>query len=438
LEEQTDNMSRDMVMNDPKTINAWSFFDWANSSYSLVISTAVFPPFFTAIAPDTISIFGGNVKSSALYSFSVSFAFLLVAFLSPMLSGIADHSGKKLIFLKAFTIIGSVACASLFFFDDASDVLFGISAFIIGTVGFAGGLVFYNAFLPEIVTSDRYDNTSARGYAFGYVGSVILLIFILLMIQFPQIFGIEEGSTLPARLGFLLVGVWWLGFAQITFRRMPKDKEGTLDFSYVKAGFREVVVVFKELVKNKNVFRFLMSYLFFIAGVQTVIYVATIFAKVELNFETSELILVVLLLQLVASLGAYIFAMVSNKLGNKLTLLIQIFIWVVICVAAYFTTGKMFFYVVSAFVGLVLGGIQSLSRSAYSKMIDKHKDRLTSYFSFYDVLSKIAIVSGAFIFAMVDQLTGNMRYSVLSLGVLFIIGFVILLTVDSKSMSEQL
>jgi UMF1 family MFS transporter len=203
-------MSKNISLNDRKTIYAWSFFDWANSSYSLVISTAVFPPFFTAIAPESINLFGSDIRSSALYSFSVSFAFLLVAILSPMLSGIADHSGKKMIFLKAFTIIGSVACASLFFFDDPSKVLFGIFAFVIGTVGFAGGLVFYNAYLPEIVSADRYDKTSALGYAFGYVGSVLLLVFILAMIQFPQLFGIEEGSTLPARIGFLLVGVWWL------------------------------------------------------------------------------------------------------------------------------------------------------------------------------------------------------------------------------------
>jgi UMF1 family MFS transporter len=257
------------------------------------------------------------------------------------------------------------------------------------------------------------------------------------MIQFPQLFGIEEGSTLPARIGFLLVGVWWLGFAQLTFRRMPPDKEGSLDFRYVKKGIEEVRIVFREVLKNKNVFRFLMSFLFFNAGVQTVIYVATIFAKLELNFETAELIQVVLLLQLVASGGAILFAYVSKFLGNKLTLLIQIVIWICICIAAYYTTGKEFFYVVSAFVGLVLGGIQSLARSAYSKMIDDNKDTLTSYFSFFDVLSKVAIVSGAFIFAVVDQITGNMRYSVLSLAVLFLIGFIFMLTVDKESMMEK-
>ncbi len=419
----------EVVKNDKKTIRGWAFFDWANSAYNLVISTAIFPPFFTAIAPKELSFFGMDILSSAMYSYSVSFSFLIVAILSPMLSGIADYSGRRMIFLKFFTLIGALSCSALFFFSGADSVWYGLIFFILGTVGFGGGLVFYNAYLPIIATEDQFDKVSAKGYAYGYFGSVLLLLFILAMIQFPDTFGIKD-STMGPRIGFLLVGVWWLVFAAVSFRSLPPDKNTKMELSFVKKGFLEVKDVFSKVLKNSKIKRFLFSYFFFIAAVNTVIYLATIFAEVELNFGTSELIVVVLLLQLVASIGALFFARVSNKIGNKKALLIQICIWIVICIAAYYTTGKNMFYAVAAMVGLVLGGIQSLSRSTYSKMIKDNVNDLNSYFSFFDVLTRIAIVAGTFLFGIVNQLTGNIRYSVLSLAVLFAISLVILWNAD--------
>jgi len=415
----------EVLKNDKKTIRGWAFFDWANSAYNLVISTAIFPPFFTAMAPEKISFFGMDILSSAMYSYSVSFAFLIVAMLSPMLSGIADFSGRRMIFLKIFTVIGACACSALYFFDGADTVWYGLIFFMLGTIGFGGGLVFYNAYLPLIATEDQFDKVSAKGFAYGYVGSVLLLLFILAMIQFPDTFGISDTSLGP-RIGFLLVGVWWLIFASVSFRALPPDKETPMEFGFLKKGFDEVKDVFIRVLKNARIKRFLFSYFFFIAAVNTVIYLATIFAEVELNFATSELIIVVLLLQLVASIGAMFFARVSARIGNKKTLLIQILIWIVICFAAYFTTGKQMFYGVAAMVGLVLGGIQSLSRSTYSKMIKDNVNDLNSYFSFFDVLTRVAIVAGTFLFGIVNQLSGNIRYSVLSLAVLFIISFIIL------------
>ncbi|MBT8229733.1 MAG: MFS transporter, partial [Bacteroidia bacterium] len=323
------------------------------------------------------------------------------------------------------TFLGAFACMSLFFFDGPEDTLFATIAFILGTIGFGAGIVFYNAYLPEIATEDQYDRISAKGYAYGYFGSVLLLIAILVMIQYGPSIGIES-KTLPIRIGFLLVGVWWLGFAQITFKRLPKDKNEQLKWSFVSKGIKEVNAVFREIIKDVNITRFLMAYFFYIAGVNVVVYLASIFAQEELNFTSSELIVVILLLQLVAMAGAYLFAYISSKSGNKISLMIQLVIWIFVCFGAYLTTGKTFFFVLSAFVGLVLGGIQSLSRSSYSKMIDENESELTSYFSFYDVLTKLAVVAGTFVFGIVNQITNNMRYSVLSVALFFLAGIILL------------
>lgn len=420
------------TLNNKKVINGWAMFDWANSSYNLVISTAVFPPFFSAMAPDYINFIGMDLSSTSMYSFAVGFSFLFAALLSYLLSGLADYSGKQVIFLKIFTVFGALFCGLLFLFQSEAGALFALIAFSLATVGFTSSQVFYNALLPVIATEEQYDHVSAKGYAYGYVGSVILLIFILGMIQFPAFFGIES-TTLAPRIGFVLVGLWWLGFAQITFKRMPKDRAGKLDLSLVKQGQEEIKSVFKKILKNKNIRRYLYSFFFFTAGVYTVIYLASIFAQDILHFDSGELILLILLLQLVAVAGAYLFAYISKLYGNKLTLMIQIFIWFAICIAAYFTTGKTFFYVLAGFVGLVMGGIQPLARSTYSKMVDQNKAELNSYFSFYDILSKVSVVMGTILFGVINQLTGNMRYSVLAIGLLFVVGFFIMKRVDTQS-----
>lgn len=411
--------------NDPKVINGWAMFDWANSAYSLVISTAVFPPFFATVAPDFVKVFNLDINSNSLYSFSVSLAFVLMAILVPLLSGIADFSGRRKFFLKFFTVMGSLSCMALFFFNDPADVMIGLSAYIIGTIGFGAGIVFYNAYLPEIATEDKYDDISAKGYAYGYIGSVLLLVIILLMISFYDKIGLESAS-MAIRIGFLLVGLWWLGFASITFRILPADKTTVLKKSLIKEGFRELKTVGKAIRGQKNTVLFLASYFFFIAGVNVIIYLASLFAREELEFGSSELIVLILLLQFLATIGAYFFAYLSDKKGNKLSLMTQILIWIGICMFAYFAHTKLYFYILAAFVGLVFGGIQSLSRSSYSKFIKDESIPLTSYYSFYDVLTKLAVVGGTLVFGLVNQLTGSMRNSILVLSVFFILGALIL------------
>jgi len=450
-----------MKLNDKKVINGWAFYDWANSAYFLVISTAIFPAYFIARTSQEIDIFGMHVSNKSLYSYAVSFSYFVIVILSPLLSGIADYGGKRMFFLKLFTVMGAVSCIMLSFFtgdtvvDDTSnpimlflkhgfaaishnvDVIMGTLAFILATIGAAGGIVFYNAYLPEIVTEDKYDKVSAKGYAYGYAGSVILLVFILFMSLKPEFFGIPENTTIPYRLGFALVGLWWLGFAQITFRRLPPDKNVKLTKEVITKGFQEVYKVYKKIKKNTNIKRFLAAVFFYSAGVQTVIYLATVFAKEELHFGTDELIIIVLILQLVAIVGAYIFAEISDRLGNKAGLLIMVFIWLAITAIAYFIQSKQQFYVLAALVGMVMGGIQSQSRSSYSKLIGSETGDLTSYFSFFDIVLKLSIVIGTFAFGIVNQLTGDLRKSVLSLAFFFLAGFILLLMTKFEKTTEE-
>lgn len=420
-----------MEMNDKKIINGWAFFDWANSAYYLVISTAIFPIYFTNVTNAQIDIFGCSISSSALYSFSVTLAYILIVLLTPLLSGIADYSGRRMFFLKSFTLVGAIGCIGLYFFHSPETMWMGTTAFILGTIGAAGGLVFYDSYLPIIATEDQYDRVSARGYAYGYFGSVLLLIFCLLMIQKPEWFGISN-PTLPSRISFVLVGLWWYGFAQITFHRLPKDERISDVRHLLNKGWHELILVWHKIKDDIHIKRYLISYFFYIAGVHTVIYMASIFASQELGFGGTELILTILLLQLIAIPGALLFARISKFKGNKFSLMIQIIIWVLICAGAYATTEKWQFFLIAGFVGLVLGGIQSLSRATYAKLLEGRKDDPTSFFSFYDIVSKLAIISGTFIFGLVNSITGNMRMSVLVLVLFFVAGLIMLITVDKR------
>lgn len=423
-------MSAGIELNNKKTIRSWAFFDWANSAYALVVSTAVFPPYFTSVTPDNINILGKLIPNTAVMSYAVSLAFLLVAFMSPILSSIADNYNKRKMFLKFFTILGSLACMSMFWFD-SDHIWIGIIGFIVATVGYGGGVVFYNSYLPLIVTEDRYDSVSAKGFAYGYVGSVLLLLFILFMIQKPDVFGITSAS-LPARLGFLLVGFWWIIFGFYSFINLPKDSDMKIKSDVFSTGFNEIKTVFNQAKKHTKIRGFLLSYFLYIGAVNTVIYLATPFAEKELNFETSEMIILVLIIQFVGIAGAYFFAWLSNATSNKLSIISMLIIWLGICVGAYFITGKTIFYVLAGMVGLVMGGIQSLSRSTYSKMIDGFKEEITSYFSFYDVLTRLAIVAGTFIFGFVEMMTGSIRNSVLALAVLFLFSIIMMARLDMK------
>ncbi len=405
-------------------------YDWANSVYSLTITTAIFPIYFMEVTTngdsDMVRFLGMNFKNSALYTYCISISFLIVALLSPLLSGIADSSGSKKGFMKFFAWMGSVSCAGLFFFESES-LWIGVMCFMLASIGFAGSIVFYNSYLPEIAEPSDQDRISAKGFALGYIGSSLLLMFNLLMIMKPGLFGIAEGTTLPARISFLIVGAWWITFSAYTFYYLPSNvykrkREG----HYLMKGYHELRKVWNELKKLKYLTRFLLAFFFYNMGVQTVMYVASIFGEKEIKLATDQLIITVLIIQFVAIGGAYLFSLVSSKIGNIKTLTIAIVIWVGICISAYNLYTVESFYILALVVGLVMGGIQALSRSTYSKMLPETQDH-TSYFSFYDVCEKIGLVLGTASYGMIEEITGSMRNSILALIVFFIIGLTFLL-----------
>jgi len=424
-------------LNDKKTINGWAMFDWANSAFALVITAAIFPGYFSEVTQGTtegILDFGFiKLQNTAVYAYATSIAYFIITLLSPLLSGIADYGGKRKFFLRFFTTMGSMACLSLFFFDSVDSLTIGLIGYILAMIGFAGGLVFYNSYLPEIATEDQYDKISAKGFAYGYVGSILLLCFNLLVIMKPSIFGLSEEGYLPVRIAFLTVGLWWIGFAQIAFRRLPEDSNEKPEGNIISKGMEELKKVWQKVKNESRIKRFLGAFFCISAGAQTVIFLASIFAKEELGFETTELITVILLLQVIGIAGAYFFAWLSKKKGNIFTLIVVCAIFVAICLAAYFVTAKPQFYIIAAFVGMVMGGVQSLSRSTYSKLIPENTNDVTSYFSFYDVLEKVAIVVGTSSFATINQLTGGMRNSIVTLSLFFLLGIFFLSRVKMKT-----
>ncbi len=423
--------------------NGWAMYDWANSVYSLVITSTIFPVYYNSVTStenggDVVSFFGFEIVNTVLYSYSISFSFLLIALLSPLLSGIADSSGKKLTFMKFFCYLGSFCCIGLFFFD-GSNLEWGIFCSVMASVGYAGSIVFYNAFLPLISSEDEYDMLSAKGFSLGYIGSVILLVFNLLMIQKPEWFMIADDG-IAARLSFLITGLWWAGFAQFTLRVLPDNPyRKKITTGLLAKGYQEIRKVFGEVRQMNVMNKFLLAFFFYSMGVQTVMYLAASFGDKELGLPGDQLILTILIIQIVAIGGSYLFAFLSKKFGNKLSLMIMVFVWIGICIAAYFVYSLYEFYSLAFVVGLVMGGIQSISRSTFSKLIPETTTDHASYFSFYDVTEKIAIVLGTFSYGFIEQITGSMRNSSLTLGIFFIVGlgFLTLVSIPKSELSEK-
>ena len=419
-----------------KLINAWAFYDWANSVYPLVISTAVFPIYYSSMASSFANIEGkigflvALWNPTTLYDYTLAFSFLIVAFISPILSGIADYTCDKLKFLKSFCLLGSISVISLFFFKGESTLWIALLCTVFASIGFWGSIVFYNAYLPEVAYPEQQDAVSAKGFIYGYVGSVLLLIFSLVLVQKPEWFGITDPTFAP-RITFALVGVWWFGFAQITYKRLPKNElNQKSDKEYIWNGFLELKSVFKSLNSQSNLKYFLMAFFFLSVGVQTIILMAGIFGSEELGLPTFNLILTILIVQIVAIFGAYLFSKLSDRIGNISTLKITLCIWGLVCFIAFVLDKDQpnvdnYFYTMGIVLGFVLGATQSLTRSTYSKLLPETQDHAT-YFSFYDVTEKIAIVLGMIVFGLLIAITGSMQYSVLALAGFFFMAFLCL------------
>lgn len=450
-----------------KLLNAWAFYDWANSVYTLTIASSIFPIFYSALfvsqTEKMVPAFGMVFKSTALITYVTAFTFLMVAFLSPILSGIADYVGNKKSFMKFFCYVGGAGCIGLYWFSLES-IHISLLFYFMGLIGYWGSLVFYNSYLPDIAYPEQQDSISAKGFSMGYLGSVLLLVFNLAMVMFPNWFGfdigvsktlMETGTELEIaealqnakdkasfeamRVSFITVGLWWILFSQYTFYILPKgvSKGKKVTKDVVFNGLRELRLVWVQLKQNLRLKRYLLAFFVFSMAVQTIMLVAVYFGEEEIAWGTSEaktfgLITSILIIQIVAILGAFLTSRASGKFGNIKTLIVINSLWMLLCFYAYFMETPFQFYIAAGFVGLVMGGVQSLARSTYSKFLPETDDT-TSYFSFYDVAEKIGIVIGMAIFATIDQVTGSMRNAILFLVIFFLAGILLLFRVPTKN-----
>lgn len=424
-----------MPKNDKKTINAWAMYDWSNSVYMLVITSAIFPAYYNSVTrvngSSRINILGFDIENTAAYSINLGIAFGIIALLSPLLSSISDYSGSHKKFMRFFCYMGAFGCMTLFFFTGADNILIGLGGMMLATVGYSGSIVFYNSYLPAIATEDRQDKVSARGFAFGYLGSTTLLIINLAAILNQNALGITDDTLLP-RISFLLTGLWWIGFAQIPLTYLPDNiYEKKPEGNKVLNGYYELIKVWNTL-KSERVLRiFLVAFFFYIMGVQTVMFMAASFGEKEVHLSMMNLIITIMLLEYVGIGGAFFYAWLSKKLGNIRALTVAVGVWILICIGSYFITTATHFYIAGLTIGTVMGGIQALSRSTYAKFIPKTGNN-AGYFSFYDVCEKMAMMCGLVLWGTMDNITGSMRNSILALVLWFSIGLVLLAVVQRR------
>jgi UMF1 family MFS transporter len=430
---------------DKKLLNAWAFYDWANSVYPLVISTAIFPIYYGFITDENkyIEFLGFNFKNTALISFVTAIAFMFLVVMTPLLSGIADYTGLKKTFMKFFCFMGSAATISLYWFD-IDNLTFGLLFYLLAMIGFWGSLVFYNSYLPDIAYENQQDSISAKGYSMGYFGSVILLILNLVMVNFPDLFGIVGEGTIQApimamKISFVTVGIWWFIFSLYTFYYLPEPKKTSkINSSVLFNGFKELKEVWVILKSHPFLKSYLLAFFVYSIALQTVILVATYFGEQEINWKEGEkttgLIISILIIQLIAIVGALASAKISEKFGNIYTLTILNILWAFLCFYGYFVESSNEFYIAAGLVGLVMGGIQALSRSTFSKFLPE-TDNTTSFFSFYDVAQKVSIVLGMILFGTIDQITGSMRNAILFFTIFFAVGAFLLIRLDKKMKS---
>ncbi|KAB2807295.1 MFS transporter [Phaeocystidibacter luteus] len=423
-----------MKPTDKSTYRAWAFYDWANSAYSLVISTAIFPIYYGSVTSNDngniLNVLGWEVESTAIYAWVIALSFLTVAIISPYLSALADLSGRKRDYMRNFVILGSISCMSMYFFTENTIVL-GLAAAFFASLGFSGSLVFYNAYLPQIAPPEDQDKLSARGFSLGYIGSSLLLIALLALISYPEALGLA-GKGQATQIAFVTVGLWWLGWSMYPLRVLPHNIYGRKpEKGWAKNAYKELAQVFGVFRKTKRLGRFVISFFFFSCGVQTTILLATMFGKEVLDVDDEILIGTVLIIQFVGILGAWSFAQLSSKIGNIKAIAVAVFIWVAVCIAAYFVQTTTQFMIIGGVVGLVMGGVQALARSTYSKMLPETKDH-TTFFSFYDVAEKLATTLGTFSVGILVAFTGDLRNSALALTAFFLISLIFLFAIPKS------
>ncbi len=426
-----------LVKGSPKLVHAWAFYDWANSVYSLVIASTIFPIFYGALFRqkeiEAVQFIGFSIQSEALIPYVTAFGFLIIALISPLLSGIADYLGNKKSFMKFFCYLGSISCMSLYFFS-LDNLWLSLISYLFALIGFWGSLVFYNSYLPDIAPKEQQDRVSAKGYSLGYIGSVILLLICLAMVLLVP----EKDALQMMRYSFLLVGLWWLGFSQYSYKYLPSFKNNNkLRFDILFNGFRELQKAGQLIKQIQPLKRYLTAFFVYSMAVQTIMLIAAYFGEKEVQWgsdskRTIGLIISILVIQLVAIFGAWVTSRLVEKYGNINVLVLLNFLWILICIYAYFVITPNDFYIAAFCVGLVMGGIQSLSRSTYSKLIPTDSKDTTSFFSFYDVAEKIGIVIGMFTYGYIADITGRIQNAILFFIVFFCVGLLLLLRVPKN------
>lgn len=433
--------------NNKKTIWAWCMFDWANQSYNMVITSTIFPAYYVGITTNTqygkntVSFFGHKFLNTVLQNYILAASYLLIVLSLPILTSIADYRGAKKLYLQLFTWIGALACGGLYFLEQGKPIEFGMICFGLATIGYCGGFVFYNSYLPQIATLDKQNDVSAKGFIYGFAGSVVVQLVCLVGVMFHSTFGITE--DMGARISFIIVFLWWIGFAIIPFRILPKGQPnaGSHNYNVLTGGFKELAKVFGKIKTMPLVKKFLPAFFFYSVGVWTIMLVAAEFAAKELHMKDDDLITIILIIQVVAILGAWLTSLASNKYGNTKTLIVLVAFWTLTCLGVYYIANQNQFYVAAFAVGIVMGGVQSLSRSTYAKLLPENIPDTASYFSFYDATEKLSIVVGLTVFAVVEDYTHEMRDSALALDVFFAIGLILmfgLLSAEKKVKRDTL
>jgi len=433
--------------NNKKTIWAWCMFDWANQSYNMVITSTIFPAYYVGITANTqygkntVSFFGHKFLNTVLQNYILAASYLLIVLSLPILTSIADYRGAKKLYLQLFTWVGALACGGLYFLEQGKPIEFGMICFGLATIGYCGGFVFYNSYLPQIATLDKQNDVSAKGFIYGFAGSVVVQLVCLVGVMFHSTFGITE--DMGARISFIIVFLWWIGFAIIPFRILPKGQPnaGSHNYNVLTGGFKELAKVFGKIKTMPLVKKFLPAFFFYSVGVWTIMLVAAEFAAKELHMKDDDLITIILIIQVVAILGAWLTSLASNKYGNTKTLIVLVAFWTLTCLGVYYIANQNQFYVAAFAVGIVMGGVQSLSRSTYAKLLPENIPDTASYFSFYDATEKLSIVVGLTVFAVVEDYTHEMRDSALALDVFFAIGLILmfgLLSAEKKVKRDTL
>ncbi|WAA08838.1 MFS transporter [Fervidibacillus albus] len=409
-----------------KKEKSWMIYDWATSAYSIIITTAIFPIYYKAVAQQTgVSA----ADSTAFYSYSVSIATFILAMLGPILGTIADYKGMKKKFFLFFFLLGSISTLSLLFVPSDQWLLLLI-IYVLTSIGASGANLFYNAFIVDVTEKERMDEISARGFALGYIGSVIPFVISIAIIILSQNGILPFSSSVASKIAFFITAIWWMTFTIPLLKNVKQIHYVEREPKIIVNSFKRLGQTFRNIRKYRNIFLFLLAYFFYIDGVTTIISMATVYGT-DVGLGQTDLILALLAVQIVAAPFSVLFGKLANRFGAKMMLYIGIGVYTFITIYAVFLNTILEFWILAMLVATSQGGVQALSRSFFAQMVPKEK--ANEFFGFYNIFGRFAAVSGPFLVGITTQLTGNSSYGVLSLVILFIIGLILLIFVPNPN-----